>query len=291
MFEIQLSISRVQYTAVEIILEELGAISLSLQDAENNPVFVEEVGETPIWKNIFITAFFDKDIDVHHLQNTIEDVLACPIELSKRSIENKDYQQTWMKDISPMRFGDRLWVCPSWCNCPDPFAINIKLDPGLAFGTGTHPTTALCLEWLAEHNVMNETVIDFGCGSGILAIAAYYLGAKTILAIDHDMQASQATRANAIKNFVPENQFIVSTADNLNEHSCDLLIANILLRPLVNLEPQFAKSVVPAGTLLLSGILEQQLEELTQAYQPHFSIDLVYSKKEWLLVEASRKLL
>ena len=136
---------------------------------------------------------------------------------------------------------------------------------------------------------MNETVIDFGCGSGILAIAAYYLGAKTILAIDHDMQASQATRANAIKNFVPENQFIVSTADNLDEHSCDLLIANILLRPLVNLEPQFAKSVVPAGTLLLSGILEQQLEELTQAYQPHFSIDQVYSKKEWLLVEASRK--
>jgi len=154
----------------------------------------------------------------------------------------------------------------------------------------THPTTALCLEWLAEHTVMYQTVIDFGCGSGILAIAAYYLGAKTILAIDYDIQASQATHANAIKNFVPENQFSVSTADDdLIEHTCDLLIANILLRPLLNLEQQFAKSVVPAGKIILSGIFEQQLEELTQAYQPHFSIDQVYSKKEWLLVEASRR--
>lgn len=289
MFEIQLTISRVQYTAVEVVLEELGAISLSLQDAGDLPVFVEEVGETPIWKNIFITALFDKDIDVHRLQNTIEEALASPVEISKRSVVNEDYQQTWMKDFSPMQFGDRLWVCPSWRNYPDPFAINLRLDPGLAFGTGTHPTTALCLEWLAEHSVMNQTVIDFGCGSGILAIAAYYLGAKTILAIDHDIQASQATRANTIKNFVPENQFSISTADNLDGHSCDLLIANILLRPLVNLEPQFAKSVVPAGKILLSGILEQQLEELTLAYQSHFSIDQVYSKKEWFLVEASRK--
>ena len=289
MFEVQLSITHLQFTAVEVILEEWGAFSISLQDAENNPVFVEEVGEAPIWKYVSLTALFEEDIDTLRLQKTVEEVLACPIEIAKRFVDHQINLQTWMNDFVPMQFGDRLWICPSWFSFPDPFAINIRLDPGLAFGTGTHSTTALCLKWLATHSVMDKTVIDFGCGSGILGIAAYYLGAKHVLAIDHDTQATQATRVNADKNFVPENQFRILTADNLVDYSCNLLIANILLRPLLKLEQQFAISVRSAGKIILSGILEQQCEELIQAYQPHFTIEQIYSKNEWLLVEASRK--
>ncbi len=140
------------------------------------------------------------------------------------------------ENFPPLQFVERLWVCPSWCRSPDPFAVNIRLDPGLAFGTGTHPTTALCLEWLAKHPVIDQTVIDFGRGSGILAISAYYLGAKSILAVAHDVQATRATRANADENFLPNDKLTITTADSLVNHTCNLLIANILLRPLLNLE-------------------------------------------------------
>ena len=152
---------------------------------------------------------FTEDIEVFTLQKTIEDVLAAPIELSKRQIQDQDWQKKWMQDLQPMQFGERLWVCPSWMTYPDPFAVNINLDPGLAFGTGTHPTTSLCLQWLANYRLTNKTVMDFGCGSGILAIAAYYLGAKRVYAIDHDPQAIQATHLNVENNYVEKRKIAI----------------------------------------------------------------------------------
>ena len=289
MFEISSRLSHTQHIAVEIILEEFGASSISLHDAADNPVFIEELDETPLWEQITLTALFKNEIDLNHLQNILENTLDSSIEITPRSIDEKDWQLTWAQGLQPMLFGERLWVCPSCCIAADPFAINIKLDPGLAFGTGTHPTTALCLEWLANHPPANKTLIDFGCGSGILAIAAYYLGAKTICAIDHDLQAIQATRENADRNHVPKNRFKIVLADDLSNAACDVLIANILLRPLIKLKKPLAEMTLPAGKLILSGILQHQLEELTQTYQSHFDIEQIYSKNEWLLVEATRR--
>ena len=288
MFEINLRISPPQHIAVEAVLEELGATSISLCEAVDEPVFVQAVDEMPLWKQITLSALFNEQIELDYLRNTLEDILNCPIEISIQAIDEQDWQQSYMQTIQPTQFGKRLWICPSWCTSPDPFAINIRLDPGLAFGTGAHPTTALCLEWLANHPPSDQSVIDFGCGSGILAIAAYYLGAKSILAVDHDPQAIQATYANASCNHLFNNKLKIVSANNLRSAACDVLIANVLLQPLVKLKQDFAHAVLPAGKIILSGILPPQLGELTQAYQTSFDIDQIYSKNEWLLIEATR---
>lgn len=288
MFEISLRITPAQHIAVEAILEERGAISISLQDAEDNPIFVHHVNETPLWKQITLTALFDNKIELQSLQNTLENILTCPIEISKQVVNEQDWLTTWKQGFEPLQFGDRLWVCPSWRTTPDPFAINIQLDPGIAFGTGAHPTTALCLEWLASHPPTNQNVIDFGCGSGILAIAAFYLGANSIMAIDHDPQATQSTCNNIKRNFIARHAINVVNASEVSEMRYDLIMANVLLQPLIQLEPHFATSIVTEGKIILSGILQQQYPEIERCYSIHFCINKIYSKKEWLLVEATR---
>ncbi len=278
MFEISLRLECHQYLATEILLDELGAVSISIVDAEDSPIFVEEINTTPLWQQITLTALFIEDIELQTLQNPIEDALAAPVELSK---------QKWMQNLKPMQFSERLWVCPSWMTYPDPFAINIQLDPGLAFGTGTHPTTALCIQRLANYSLADKTVMDFGCGSGILAIAAYYLGAKKIIAIDHDPQAIQATGLNANLNGVDSEMLQIILADSPPQQSCDVIIANVLLQPLLKYSADFAKAMSPSSKIILSGILEQQLEQMKQVYEPTFKFDNIHSKKEWLLIEAS----
>ena len=287
MFEIKLRILQIQTIAVEIVLEELGATSISLQDAENEPVFVEQLDDTPLWKQITLTAYFAETVDTNLLQQKLEHCLDCAVEISARKVEDADWQKSSMQAFGAMQFGKRLWVCPSWRHCPDPFAVNIRLDPGLAFGTGTHPTTALCLEWLADHSIKNKIIVDFGCGSGILAIAAYYLGATSVVAIDHDPQAILATRSNAAFNHVPESILEIQFAQRLQQKNCDIIIANVLLQPLIDLAQQFAECIKPSGKIILSGILESQLDELRQAYQSNFIFEHICVKDEWLLVEAS----
>ncbi len=287
MFEISLRLECHQYLATEILLDELGAVSISIVDAEDSPIFVEEINTTPLWQQITLTALFVEDIELQTLQNPIEDALAAPVELSKRVIQDQDWQKKWMQNLKPMRFSERLWVCPSWMTYPDPFAINIQLDPGLAFGTGTHPTTALCIQRLANYSLADKTVMDFGCGSGILAIAAYYLGAKKIIAIDHDPQAIQATGLNANLNGVDSEMLQMILADSPPQQSCDLIIANVLLQPLLKYSADFAKAMSPSSKIILSGILEQQFEQMKQVYEPTFKFDNIHSKKEWLLIEAS----
>ena len=250
MFEISLRLERYQYLATEILLDELGAVSISIVDAEDNPIFVEEVDTTPLWQLITLTALFVEDIKLHSLQKSIQDVLAAPLQLSKRQIQDQDWQKIWKRNLQPMQFSERLWVCPSWMTYPDPFAVNIKLDPGLAFGTGTHPTTSLCLQWLAAYPLVDKTVIDFGCGSGILAIAAYYLGAKHIVAIDHDPQAIRATRLNANNNNVDEELFHTILTDTPPQLTCDVLIANVLLLPLLKFSADFAKVMSPSSKII-----------------------------------------
>ncbi len=287
MFEVSLRLERHQYLATEILLDELDAVSISIVDAEDTPVFVKELNTTPLWPSITLTALFLEDVDLAHVQNTIEEALAAPIELSKQKLEEQDWQKKWMQNLQPIQFGERLWVCPSWITYPDPFAVNIQLEPGLAFGTGTHPTTELCLQWLANYPLSGKSVMDFGCGSGILSIAAYYLGAKQITAIDHDPQAIQATRANAIKNNVNLDKLNTILADRPTDQCCDVLIANVLLLPLLEFNTDFAKVMLPTSKIILSGILESQLEQVKQVYQTTFKLDNIHSKNEWLLIEAS----
>lgn len=287
MFEISLRLECHQYLATEILLDELGAVSISIVDAEDSPIFVEEIDTTPLWQQITLTALFVEDIELQTLQDPIEDALAAPVELSKRVIQDQDWQKKWIQNLKPMQFSERLWVCPSWITYPDPFAINIQLDPGLAFGTGTHPTTALCMQRLASYSLADKTVMDFGCGSGILAIAAYYLGAKKIIAIDHDPQAIQATGLNANINGVDSGMLQMILADSPPQQSCDVIIANVLLLPLLKYSADFAKAMSPSSKIILSGILEQQLEQIKQVYEPTFKFDNIHSKKEWLLIEAS----
>lgn len=287
MFEISLRLERHQYLATEILLDELGAASISVIDAEDHPIFVEEVDGTPLWQHITLTALFVEDIALQTLQEPIENALAAPVELSKRRINDQDWQKKWMQKLQPIQFSERLWVCPSWLTYPDPFAINIQLDPGLAFGTGTHPTTHLCLEWLAHFPLQNKTVMDFGCGSGILAIAAYFLGAANIVAIDYDPQAIQATQINASKNNIDDNVLHTKLADSPTQQICDVIIANVLLLPLLQLSTAFAAVMSPTSKIILSGILDQQLDQMKQVYEPTFKFDKIHSKNEWLLIEAS----
>jgi len=289
LFEISLRLERHQYLATEILLDELEAVSISVEDAEDDPVFVEKVNATPLWPQITLSALFTEDIDIDGIQKNIEEALAAPVEIVKREVQDQDWQTKWMQNLKPLQFSERLWVCPSWMTYPDPFAVNIQLEPGLAFGTGTHPTTALCLQWLANYRLSDKTIMDFGCGSGILAIAAYYLGAKHIVAVDHDPQAIDATRLNADKNNVDEEKLQLILADKPPQQLCDVVIANVLLQPLLLFCDDFSKVMSATSKIILSGILEEQLEQVKQMYQGKFKLDKIHVKKEWLLIEASLK--
>jgi ribosomal protein L11 methyltransferase len=201
-------------------------------------------------------------------------------------LPDRDWERAWMERFQPIPFGERLWVVPSWIEPPDPQATNIVIDPGLAFGTGTHATTSMCLEWLAAHSPSGLEVIDYGCGSGILAIAAARLGAARVRAVDIDMRAIDVAADNAARNNVAE---IVrcgppSLADG---EPADLVIANILARPLIELAGRISAIVRPAGTLLLTGITHAQRAEVAAAYAPAFRFDSV-GRGEWLLLAGAR---
>ena len=213
MFEISIRLHRTQTLAAEILLENLGSISISLEDAEDDAIFVEKVGSMPLWQNVTLKALFTDNIDESELQKKLENALNSAIEINKQQINEQNWQKKWMQNLHASRFGERLWICPTSTTCPDPFAINIRLDPGLAFGTGSHDTTSLCLEWLTNYSIQDKCVMDFGCGSGILAIAAYYLGARKVYALDHDLQAIQATQMNAEKNQVDNKALEIELAE------------------------------------------------------------------------------
>ena len=192
-----------------------------------------------------------------------------------------------MARFQPMRFGRRLWVCPRWQTPPQPDDVTVMMDPGLAFGTGTHPTTALCLEWLDEHDIRDRTVIDYGCGSGILAIAAAKLGARQVWAVDYDPQALTATADNAAENGVGR-RLSVHQPDELEELNCDILLANILAAPLLELAPRFAHLVRPNGQIVLSGILDEQADAVMAKYRAWFNMEPAATREEWVRLSGQR---
>jgi len=274
---------------ISAALEQAGAVAVTLQDAADQPVFQLEPGETPLWTRTEVCGLFDGTADPAQLiaelnANLISD---APLQTSVSTLPDQDWQRAWMDQFKPLRFGRRLWVVPRWHTPRDPAAVNILLDPGLAFGTGTHPTTALCLEWLDGEDLYDKTVIDFGCGSGILAIAAARLGARTVWAVDHDPQALLATGDNAAANDVA-SQIQRCTADELPALQADIVLANILAGPLIALASHFAALIKPGGQIILSGILAEQADEVLEKYRAWFTMAPITVREGWVRAHGRR---
>lgn len=260
--------------AVEAPLLELGAASVTLADAGDSPVLEPAPGETPLWPATLLTALFDAAHDLDEIAAAVAERLGLAglPEYRIEALEDRDWEREWLRDFGPMQFGERLWVCPCGTAPPDPAAVVVELDPGLAFGTGTHPTTALCLDWLDSLPLEGCTVIDYGAGSGILAIAALKLGAERALAYDIDPQAVIATRENAKANGVGERIDITIRQADLVEPA-DVVIANILAGPLIELATQILDLTITGGRLALSGILSEQVPEVSSAYASGLRLD------------------
>ncbi len=269
-------------------LMEHEGLSVTFQDAADQPLFEPPPGETPIWTNTLITGLFDAQVSIESIRAQLVEQFSGAITATRSEIlEDKDWVREWMSRYQPMQFGQNLWIVPSHHSPPDPTAINILLDPGLAFGTGTHPTTAMCLTWLSEHPPTAQRVIDYGCGSGILAIASAKLGASLVQAIDNDPQALTATADNALKNKVNDQIHCGGIHMPLPQQA-DTLIANILAGPLIELAEHFSKILKPDGKIALSGILHEQADQVLQAYQPWFSIKITAQNEDWILLSGKR---
>ena len=270
-------------------LMELGALSVTYQDAADQPLFEPPPGETPIWSDTQVTGLFEADTDIEPVREALANQFGQRITPSRSEIlEDKDWVREWMDSYQPMQFGKQLWIVPSHHTPPDPSAVNILLDPGLAFGTGTHPTTAMCLRWLASNPPVNQIVIDYGCGSGILAIAAARLAARRVYAIDNDPQALLATRSNAQQNQVAE-LIECGGVDHPLPPEADCLLANILAAPLISLAPYFADRLHTGGKLVLSGILKEQADAVRAAYMPWFDLEDAQQQEDWILFSGRRK--
>lgn len=288
--QIRLAITPDQASALEDQLLELGAVSVTFMDAEDQPIFEPDLGTTPLWSHTHLLALFedgtDGDAVLAHLSLLRGGELP---EHQVERIEDQDWERSWMDNFQPMRFGRRLWIVPSWHQAPEPDAVNLLLDPGLAFGTGTHPTTALCLEWLDGQDLNDCTVLDFGCGSGILAIAALLLGAPRAVGTDIDPQALEASRDNAARNGIDPARFPVYLPADLPPQAADVVVANILAGPLVQLAPTITAQVAPGGRLALSGILAEQAEEVRAAYAGAFELDPTAEKDGWVRISGVRR--
>ena len=268
-------------------LIQLGAVSVTVQDAADQPILEPGVGETPLWDNCVTTALFQSDIIQKDIDQALSKSLALDLSCHWEYLEDRDWSQEWKQHFKPKKCGGRLWICPSWMDPPDPKAINLHLDPGLAFGTGSHPTTHLCLNWLDRQDLENKVVIDFGCGSGILGIAALLLGAKKVIAVDNDPQALISSQNNAGLNGIAETQLITYLPHQVPlDIKADLVVANILAEPLIELAPILCAMSHDNCHLCLAGLLEAQIEDVAAPYSKEFKFLIPTIKSEWALLEA-----
>ena len=288
--QVRLAISPEQAETYEDAFLEVGAVSVTFMDAEDQPIFEPDLGTTPLWSHTHLLALFEADTDADALLAHLQLLRGGELpEHQVEVIEEQDWERSWMDNFQPMRFGRRLWIVPSWHVAPEPDAVNLLLDPGLAFGTGTHPTTALCLEWLDAQSLNGQSLLDFGCGSGILAIAGLLLGAAHAVGTDIDTQALEASRDNAQRNGIAEERFALYLPEQLPQEPADVVVANILAGPLVSLAPQITALVKPAGRLALSGILAEQAEEVRAAYADAFELDPTAEKDGWVRISGTRR--
>ncbi len=266
--------------AISERLEGLGSQAVTFTEGDDEAVFEPAPGETPLWRRTRVTALFDAAIDTRRIAERLQSEFPQLQDWTHDTLEDRSWERAWLDHFHPLNFG-RLWVVPSGQAPPDPEAVCLTLDPGLAFGTGTHPTTALCLEWLAGADLKGSTVVDYGCGSGILAVAALLLGAERAVACDIDPQALSATRANAAKNRVAE-RLICRYPEEMPSIDADVVVANILAEPLIRLAPVLSALVRPEGHLVLSGLLHHQQESVLQAYRDGFRFETPAVREGWV---------
>ena len=288
--QVRLAITPEQAATYEEALLDVGAVSVTFMDAEDQPIFEPDLGTTPLWSHTHLLALFEADTDPAALLAHLALLTGGPLPAHQvEQIADQDWERSWMDNFQPLRFGQRLWIVPSWHQPPEPQAVTLHLDPGLAFGTGTHPTTALCLEWLDGQSLHDCNVLDFGCGSGILAIAALLLGAKQACGTDIDPQALEASRDNATRNGIDTARFPLYLPSEMPADTFDLVLANILAGPLVQLAPILSQHVRQGGHLVLSGILAEQAEEVRAAYQADFILDPTAEKDGWVRISGVRR--
>ena len=289
--------------ALSDALLEQGALSVDIHDAaadtQDEQMLFGEPGEPSgeIWKNAEVSALFEQSADIAEVLRNVSAIMPSgeDLEYHLERIEEQDWVRLTQSQFDPIRISQRLWIVPTWHASPDPEAINLILDPGLAFGTGSHPTTQLCLGWLDQNLNTGDTLIDYGCGSGILAIAALKLGASHVTGIDIDPQAIKASQDNALRNQCDPARFRFMAAQQaagsgaLPDHPVDVVIANILTNPLKLLAPILASATRSGGNIVLSGILQEQAEEVKQVYRQWFDMRIVSAKEGWVLLSGSKK--
>ena len=280
-----------QITQLEDALPELGAVAVTLEDNADQPLYEPPPGTTPLWQNTRVIGLFETSADMDVVRELLKPQFKDGLPPSRVEIlEDQNWEQVWIERFQPMPMGKRLWICPSWREPPEPEAVNVLLDPGLAFGTGTHPTTALCLKWLDAADLEGKVLIDYGCGSGILAIAAALLGCKEVWAVDNDPQALIACKDNAEKNGVSNKIHIASPEVFTREFvgKADIITADILAGPLQQLAPTLTQLLTLQGHLVLSGILNTQENAVEQAYETQINFQPSTQCEEWMRLDGQR---
>lgn len=269
------------------LLETAGALAVSLQDAEDQPIYEPEPQTTPLWPHTKVSGLFSTKTNTDNVLLLLYQHGITRSQCDMNLIADEDWQQSLKQHFQPINFGDRLWICPTWSEPPKTNAAIVMLDPGLAFGTGAHATTRLCLDWLAENNIVGKNIIDYGCGSGILAIAALKLGAKEVWAVDIDEQALIATQRNARQNHIQE-KLTIGLPEQLPSIKADIIIANILAKPLQQLVEHFANLLNPHGQIVLSGLTGAQLDEVCQTYEKWFTQLESVTQENWVRISGKR---
>ena len=283
--QLTLELKKDRAEALELLMEELDALSITFTDAADEPVLEPKPGEMPLWQNISAAILFTEDTpSAIVIKALAEHFPESSAGAATEILEDREWLHEWKRDVSPKQYGSRLWVYPWVAEAvTDRNQVIVELEPGLAFGTGEHPTTAMCLEWLDGHDVANKSIMDYGCGSGLLAIAALKLGGRKAACVDIDPQAIIATRSNAERNGVGD-RMLAFDAENIIQNSYDIVVANILSGILVDLSSTLMKLVAPEGWLVLTGILAEQAETVISAYAPHIPLSIVLEQDGWVLL-------
>jgi len=285
--QLTLELGKTDPEPVEEALFAVGALSVTLEDAADDPILEPAPGALPLWPTVNMKALFDAQASREALLTLLHTHLGSVPTHRFEHLDDRPWEREWLKDFKAMQFGQRLWICPDGMRPDQTDAVIVDLDPGLAFGTGTHPTTALCLEWLDAHSLTGKTLIDYGCGSGILAIAALKLGASHALGVDIDPQALIASRDNATRNQVQDRLAVCLSDTGLPP--VDLMLANILAGPLAELAPRLAALTRPGGYIVLSGVLTDQAESVHNVYSPWFEMEPSVLRDGWTRLSGVRK--
>jgi len=276
---------------LEDLMLATGAVAVTMEDNADQPVLEPGVGETPLWGQTRLTGLYSAGADMDTIISQFPSQLLAQCNHRIEILEDKDWEREWMQHYQPMKFGEALWICPSWIEPPEPDATTLLLDPGLAFGTGTHPTTALCLTQLAGLNLNQLQVIDYGCGSGILGVAALKLGAEHALCVDNDPQALIACRDNAQRNSIDAASLTVLPPEGVDlpaqAGTADIVIANILAGPLVALSDTLLDFLKPGGTLLLSGLIDSQAQALCEHYSKRIQLEISGETDGWICLRGT----